>query len=520
MKYLMAIDAGTGSVRAVIFDTKGNQIAIEQKVWEHLSEPNIPNSMGFDFEKNWSLTFDCIKNVIKKSGIDSNDIVAISSSSMREGIVVYDKNNKELWGVANVDARAAQEVKELKDNFQNIEKEFYEKTGQTLALGAIPRLLWLKKYKKDIYDNVASVSMISDWILFKLSGIISVEPSNASTTGILNLKKRSWEKEFALKVGLKNNIFPKVYETGEAIGLISKNIAQKLNLSYLVKIVSGGGDVQIGSLGLGVISSGQVAILGGSFWQQIVNIPLDTNPPLDMDIRVNSHVLKDLSQAEGITFFSGLVMRWFVDAFCDMEKIEAKEQGCDVYNILENKASKVPVGSYDIMPIFSHSMNYAKWYHAAPSFINLNIDPNICNKASIFRSLEENAAIVSYINLQKVQKFTNMKFDTIIFASGASKGELWCQILADVTGMNIKVPVVKEATSLGCAIAAGVAAGIYNSLEEGAKELVKWEKTYIPNMDNHILYQKLTVKWEKIYKSQLELVDKNLTTSMWKAPGL
>ena len=520
MKYLMAIDAGTGSVRAVIFDTLGNQIAISQKVWEHLSEEGVPNSMGFDFEKNWSLTLDCIENVIKQSKIDPTNIVAISSSSMREGIVVYDKDNNELWGVANVDARASKEVQELKSKYEGIEKEFYSKSGQTLALGAIPRLLWLKKYKKDIYDKVASISMISDWILFKLSGVISVEPSNASTTGILNLKSRDWQNDFAKKVGLKDNIFPKVYETGETIGLISKNIAQKLNLSYLVKIVSGGGDVQIGSLGLGIISKGEVAILGGSFWQQIVNIPLETQLPEDMNIRVNSHVLQNLSQAEGITFFSGLVMRWFVDAFCDIEKLEAKEQGRDVYSILEVKASKVPVGSYDITPIFSDSMNYAKWYHAAPSFINLSIDSSICNKASMFRSLEENAAIVSYINLQKVQKFTNIEFDTIVFASGASKGELWCQILSDVTGKYIKVPVVKEATSLGCAIAAGVGAGIYSSLEDGAKALVKWDKTYSPNMDNHILYQEITKRWEKIYKSQLDLVDQNLTTSMWKAPGL
>jgi autoinducer 2 (AI-2) kinase len=313
---------------------------------------------------------------------------------------------------------------------------------------------------------------------------------------------------------------PKIYETGTVISLIKKDIASVLGLSFLTKIVSGGGDVQLGSLGLGVVKSGQVAILGGSFWQQIVNIPKDTQPPKDLSIRVNSHVIDSLSQAEGITFFSGLVMRWFRDAFCDIEKLQAKEQNIDVYTLLEQKASKVPVGSYEIMPIFSHSMNYGKWYHASPSFINLNIDPTICNKASIFRSLEENAAIVSYINLQKIEQFTNMKFDTIVFASGASKGDLWCQILADVTNCTIKVPVVKEATSLGTAIAAGVGAGIFKSLEDGAKISVKFQKEYKPNKQNHTIYKNLSKKWEEIYKTQLELVDKNLTTSMWKAPGV
>jgi len=86
-----------------------------------------------------------------------------------------------------------------------------------------------------------------------------------------------------------------------------------------------------------------------------------------MTIRVNPHVIDGLSQAEGITFFSGLIMRWFRDAFCDIEKIEAKNRGVDTYEILEEKASEVPVGSYGIMPIFSDVMKYGKWYHASPS---------------------------------------------------------------------------------------------------------------------------------------------------------
>ncbi len=174
-----------------------------------------------------------------------------------------------------------------------------------------------------------------------------------------------------------------------------------------------------------------------------------------MSIRVNPHIIQGLSQAEGITFFSGLVMRWFRDAFCDIEKIEAKKRGVDVYNVLEEKAKNIPIGSYGIMPIFSDVMKYGKWYHASPSFINLSIDPNICNRASMFRSLEENACIVTSINLENISKFSNIDSDTITFAGGASKGELWSQILADVTGKSVKIPIVKEATSLGGAMVAG-----------------------------------------------------------------
>lgn len=106
MQYLMAIDAGTGSIRSIIFDTNGNQIAIEQREWTHLAQKNVPNSMNFDFVKNWQLVQECIKESIQKANINCEDIVAISATSMREGIILYDKDGNELWGVANVDARA------------------------------------------------------------------------------------------------------------------------------------------------------------------------------------------------------------------------------------------------------------------------------------------------------------------------------------------------------------------------------------------------------------------------------
>jgi len=520
MKYLMAIDAGTGSVRAVIFDTKGNQISVGQREWTHLEEEGVANSMSFDFQTNWNLTLDCIKESITKAKIDSKDILALSSTSMREGIILYDKFGNELWGVANVDARAANEVKYLKENFESIEEEFYQNSGQTFALGALPRILWLKNNRPLIYEKVAKISMIGDWILAKLSGVIASDPSNAGTTGIFSLKNRTWDESQAKKVGLKDNIFPPCYEVGTTIGNVTSEASLESGLSLNTKIVMGGGDVQLGSAGLGVVDIGQVAVLGGSFWQQVVNISSDITPPQNMSLRVNPHVIPNQSQAEGITFFSGLIMRWFRDAFCDMEKVEAIKKGVDVYEILEEKAKEVPVGSNGIMPIFSDSMKYGKWYHAAPSFINLSIDSNICNKASMFRSLQENACIVSAINLEKVEAFTNLKFETIVFAGGASKGKLWPQILADVTGCKIKIPKITEATALGAAMAAGVGANIFKSFSQASKELVVWDKEYLPNMENKKIYDEIKIKWTKIYEKQLELVDSGLTNSMWKAPGV
>lgn len=520
MKYLMTIDAGTGSIRAVLFDTNGNQIAISQYEWTHLSEDGVSNSMNFDCVKNWELVKSCITDVMISSKINKDDLLAITASSMREGIILYDKDGNELWAVANVDARADKEVKYLKTNFKGIEEKFYAESGQTFALGALPRILWVKNNRPDIYEKTDRISMISDWILAKLSKKIVSEPSNAGTSGIFSLKDREWSSSMAKKVGIKDDIFPLIFESGECIGTVNADIALELNLSKNTKIVMGGGDVQLGSIGLGVVNIGDCAIIGGSFWQQIVNIDKHTKPPTDMSIRVNPHLIENQSQAEGITFFSGLVMRWFRDVFCNEEKIKAKKTGTDAYTLMEQQAKNIPIGSNGIIPIFSDSMKYGKWYHASPSFLNLSIDPNVCNKASMFRSLEENFAIVSAINLEKIEKFTNTKVQEIIFAGGASKGELWSQILADVTNKKVKIPIIREATALGGAIVAGVGAGVYASMQDGASKVVAFEKEYIPNLANHKQYKKIRKTWEKAYKQQLKLVDKNITKSMWKAPGL
>lgn len=518
-RYFLVIDAGTGSVRAVLFDTKGKEIAISQSEWSHKSDSKYPNSMDFDYQKNWILTKNCIKDVIFKADIESKDILAITSCSMREGIVLYDKNQNELWAVANVDSRASKEVEELKQSYPDLEREFYNVSGQTFALGAIPRLLWVKRNRPDIYDKIDKISMISDWVLAKLSNVIASEPSNSGTTGIYSLKRRDWESSFASRVGLRDDIFPKTFESSEVIGEVTKKAQEETGLREGTLVVIGGGDVQLGSAGLSVVKPKDVAILGGSFWQQLVNIEGSITDN-SMDIRVNPHIIKGLSQAEGITFFSGLIMRWFRDALCQSEVELAKRRGVDAYKILEELASKSPVGSRGILPIFSDKMRYGKWYHASASLLNLNIDPLTCSKGDIFRALQENSAIVSAENLDAISKFTDIEFDSITFAGGASKGRLWSQILADVTRKVIKVPVVKEASSLGGAFVCGVGAGIYGSIEEVSKELVKIESEFEPNLENSKIYDSVRERWRRAYELQLKLVDEGVTESMWRAPGV
>lgn len=518
-QYLLAIDAGTGSIRAVIFDTLGQQIDCVQKEWEHREDPRWPGSMDFDWKSNWESAANCIKRLIEKTSINPKSIAGISTTCMREGIVLYNKEGEEIWACANVDSRSTDEVAELIKQNPDLEKTLYRESGQTYALGALPRLLWVKNKLPEIYKETATLGMFNDWLIYKLTGILAVEPSNGSTTGIFDLKKRSWNPKIAEQCGLRSDIFPPVVECGTKIGYVSEHAAEETGLAAGTTVIVGGGDCQLGTIGVGAVNPGEAVIFGGSFWQYEYNTANGNTDPY-CRVRVNCHAVPNVWQYEALAFKPGLVMRWYRDAFCQREKEIAKETGEDPYNLMNIEAEKIPAGCYGMMCTFSDVMNFIQWKHASPSFLNFGLDAEKFNRYTFYRSILENTALITKGHMELVQASTGTTPNAVIFAGGASKSPLWCQILADVLNIDVKVPIVKEATALGAAILAGYGVGIYSDIAKAAKSCVKWDKIYSPNPKNHAVYQEMYPIWRKTYKEQLHLCDEKLLKYMWIAPGL
>jgi autoinducer 2 (AI-2) kinase len=223
---------------------------------------------------------------------------------------------------------------------------------------------------------------------------------------------------------------------------------------------------------------------------------------------------------EGIGFYCGIVMRWFRDAFCELEALEAERTGEEVYAILERKAAAVPPGSNGIFGIFSNLMQASRWVHASPGFLGFDVaNPSRAGRIDCFRAVEESAAYVTRGHVRIVEEVAAIEVSEAVLTGGAAKGTLWPQIVADTLGVPIRIPAVKESTALGAAIYAGVGAGLYEDAGAAAGRLVRFERTCEPDPAASAAYQTLYEQWLALYARSLELSEAGLVRPLWRAAG-
>jgi autoinducer 2 (AI-2) kinase len=515
--YLAAIDAGTGSGRCVVFDSLGNQVAIASREWSHPSISEFPGAYSFETEKNWQLLCQSTREALESAHIQPNEIRAVSATSMREGMVLYDEKGREIWACPNVDSRAEREVTLLIK--KGLAKKIYSKAGDWLAITSPPRFLWIKKHQPQVFKRIAHVNMISDWILYRLSSKFSTDPSAGSSSNLFQLSKRTWSDQIIEWCSLRRDIFPEVNEPGTVIGEVTPDASRETGLNEGTPVVQGGADTQLALIGIGAVEPNNTTTIGGTFWQQTIVTP---KPLIDPKARLRTlcHALPDLWMTEGIGFLCGLTMRWFRDAFCEREKEIATQQGLDPYRLLEKEAEGVPPGSDGVIPIFSDIMNAKRWVHASPSFLQFNINqPDKSGRKQCFRAIEESAVYVARGHLSILESLTRRKTKEVVFCGGASKGFLWPRILSDVFGVRVKIPVVRESTALGAAICAGVGAGVFPSVRETGRKLVKWDHVLEPDMKVHQKYRELYAQWSEVYRRMLAMTEEGLLERMWRAAG-
>jgi autoinducer-2 kinase len=514
---LLAIDAGTGSCRAVLFDHSGRQVAIGQREYSHRSLPAVPGSQVFDTQANWGLICECIREAVARAGVRSDSILAVSATSMREGMVCYDDRDREIWACPNVDARATEAVAELIES--GLAEEIYARAGDWVAITAPARFRWIARHEPETFRSIAHVGMLGDWVLHRLSGAYVTDPSLGSSSGMFELAERDWSQPIIEMCGLERSVFPEVLAPGTVVGAVTRDAAATTGLRQGTPVTVGGADTQLSLVGIGVVEPGRFTIVGGSFWQHTV---LLDEPLIDHDGRLRTlcHTSPGRWMMEGIGFYSGLTMRWFRDAFCAAEKRQCEIDGSDVYELLEAEAASVAPGSNGVVGIFSNLMEAKRWVHASPAFIGFDITaPERSGRAQCTRAIEESAAYVCLGHMRIVQELIGRAVDSAVFTGGGAKGSLWARILADVLGVPLAIPEVKESSALGAAMYAATAIGAYADIDEALTAIVRYERSVEPDAARHREYEALYEAWRTLYAGALELSEARLAPALWRAPG-
>ncbi|MCF2707312.1 hypothetical protein I6E29_08570 [Arcanobacterium haemolyticum] len=514
---VMTIDAGSGSVRAIVWSERGQMAGISQREWEYKIS-DVPGGLDFETDKAWEVTTACVREAIDRAGRDAcvrpEDIKAISCASIREGFVLYDSEGKELWAVPNVDARAQVEASELLEEGHG--PEFFRIAGDWTSLAASARLRWVQKNEPDLWKKVAHFTMLGDWVLYKLSGVFTDDPSLGSSSALFDLKTRSWSEHIAQIIGIEH-ILPEVRESGQVIGEITEEAAAETGLPIGAKIVAGGADNMLGMIGAGATSANQIGIAGGTYW---LTAGVTDKPVLDekMELRTLCHAVPDRWIIEGCGFAHGFSTRIVRDGLLRVANPAFDES--NGYDYLTKLARSVPPGSNGVSYFASNIMNTKSWKHPVPSIVGL--DPfRIAETGlgSTFRAVMEEAAYGARGHRDMIEAVWGHKASEVIFFGGPSKSDLWCQILADVLGVDIQVPYGPEATCLGAAICALVGAGVYSSVEEAAEIISYTHRVFHPNPEAVEAYEGLYHKWRALNDHMLEAADKGLAPYMWVGAG-
>jgi autoinducer 2 (AI-2) kinase len=517
-RLILTIDVGTGSGKAILFDHEGRQLSEARREWLPAPVPGFPGAQCFDTDNAWRLIAECVRETVRRGGIDPAEIEGVTATSMREGMVLYDGDKRVIWACPNADARAADEVREMVA--QGLAEPVYRTGGDWLSIISPARFRWIRKHRPDIWNSVAHMSMLSDWVLFRLSGILVTEPSCGSSSGIFDLKTRSWSRDLVELLDLPRGIYPEVCESGSVVGRISAEASRDTGLDPKTRVITSGADTQCALLGTGAVEPGALTIVGGTFWQTTL---VAGRPLIDPGFRLRTlcHAVPGRWMVEGIGFYHGFTMRWFRDGFCKQEKEEARRRGTDAYALMEELAAGVSPGSGGVQAVFSDVMNARLWRHAVPAFVGFDVtDPAGTGKAACIRAIEENAAYTSRGHIEILAEIAGGEFGgPVTFCGGSSRGSLWPRILADVLGAPIRIPAVKEATALGSAACAFAALGWFGSIGDAVNSVVRIEKEVLPIPENVEIYDERYRLWRKVYPYLRSIADDGVLPPLWKAPG-
>jgi len=487
-EFVMALDAGTGAGRCFAISLDGQVSYDTYQEWEYIFPPEAqPGGMEFDPEHFWSIFANLIRTLLSKHQIDPAQVKAISSSSQREGIILLNKQGKELYAGPNTDMRSPSDGDRIAREYGDA---IYRISGHwPFAMFAPYRLLWFKEHKPELYNDADCMLLINDWILYRLSGEKSSEPSNAVETLLYDLTKREWAWDLIEKLGLPAHLFPQVNPSGTMIGRVSQQAAQETGLLPGTPVVTGGADTQCGVFGSGSFHDGQVSTICGTYAQSVMVLD---NAIIDSRFRAWSgcHVMPNKWVIESTAMETGQAFRYARDVFYP-------GGGTDTYTQMDADAYQSPPGARGIQSFLGPRVpdyRCLRFDTRGGFFLRLPPLPASGSRADFARAVLESVAFGIRANIERLISISGKQPVTLSICGGMSKSKTLREVLANVMNMPIRVAKEKEGTALAAATCAAVGCGIFPSFDEAARQLIGIETTVTPG-EQISLYNDLYHKW-------------------------
>lgn len=504
--YFLVLDAGTGAARCNIFDRQGRIIAGDYAEW-HYKTPYFAHKADareireFDPEEFWAIFCRVIRNALRKSGLSPSAIAGISSTSQREGIVLLNKEGREIYAGPNIDFRGVKEAEYLAKHFG---PRIYEESGHwPAALHAPARLLWFKQHRPDIYAGMATLLMINDWLLYRLTGEAASEPSNAAENLFFSIKRMEWNYPLMDELGIKHQLFPPVLPAGTRLGVVHETAAAQTGLAPGTPVYIGGADTHCAVLGSGGTAAGHLVIVAGT--STPVMAVVDT-PLIDPKgrVRTGPYLLKDKWVLDSNARPTGVVYRWLRDTFY---KTEGEAQGGKaagaLYRLMDAEAQTAPPGCNGLMAFLGPSiLNTSDLRDFDGVFMGIKpgYEKELCHRGLFARSVLENIAFAVRGNVEQLEDLLGEKPKQVYLTGGAAKAPLLRRILTDLLNRPVHVSTCPEATSLGAAICAAVGAGAYPDFTAAVAGMVAEPLVEEPDPGMSRCYERFYQRWLKVYQ--------------------
>ncbi|MCU1634847.1 MAG: carbohydrate kinase [Cryobacterium sp.] len=455
-RYLLGVDAGQTTVKAVLHDDQLRPVAIGRR--SSPLDKHLPRHAERSQDALWGSAADAIGDAIRYSGVDPSQILAVAITGHGDGLHLVDEAGGAVGpAITAVDSRAHYEAEEVLSDPDRL-AVVLSRSGQVPTPGAAgPLLLWLSRHQPELIDRAHAMLFCKDVLRLRLTGRISTDLSDA-TASFLDTATATWSSDVLSAYGLSGleRILPELQCSGDDAGTVTRAAADRTGLREGTPVIAGMHDVQAASIGMGALVPGRLAMVAGSFSTNGV-----TTTAADVDPRWQSRISirPDLRIAMSTSPTASPSLDWFLKMLgaTDDDGRDALFAEASALNAHE----QVPL----VLPYFYASPQGAD---ASATFAGVR---GWHTRAHVFRGLLEGIVLMHYWHTRALaEKFS---WETpLLLAGGLARSSLYVQLVADALGAPIQVVHNDEAGAFGAAALAGVSRGLFATVEE-AQELVE-----------------------------------------------